>query len=93
MHREIKADSKNMNPIFTIGGIYNIKNPFFANRLELSEYKKLNISLIKEILDSINSKNMGKTYIGCLLEKFSNGNEIKSELKSESIVNLSLIHI
>ena len=30
---------------------------------------------------------MGKTYIGCLLEKFSNGNEIKSELKSESIVN------
>lgn len=87
LHREIKADSKNMNPIFAIGGIYNIKNPFFANRLELSEYKKLNISLIKEILDSINSKNMGKTYIGCLLEKFSNGNEIKSELKSESIVN------
>ena len=87
LHREIKADSKNMNPIFAIGGIYQIKNPFFANRLELSEYKKLNISLIKEILDSINSKNMGKTYIGCLLEKFSNGNEIKSELKSESIVN------
>lgn len=87
LHREIKADSKNMNPIFAIGGIYNIKNPFFANRLELSEYKKLNISLIKEILDSINSKNMGKTYIGCLLEKFSNGNEIKGELKSESIVN------
>lgn len=87
LHRKIKADSKNMNPIFAIGGIYNIKNPFFANRLELSEYKKLNISLIKEILDSINSKNMGKTYIGCLLEKFSNGNEIKSELKSESIVN------
>lgn len=87
LHREIKADSKNMNPIFAIGGIYNIKNPFFANRLELSEYKKLNISLIKEILDSINSKDMGKTYIGCLLGKFSNGNEIKSELKSESIVN------
>jgi CRISPR-associated protein Cst2 len=87
LHREIKADSKNMNPIFAIGGIYNIKNPFFANRLELSEYKKLNISLIKEILDSINSKDMGKTYIGCLLEKFSNRNEIKSELKSESIVN------
>lgn len=87
LHREIKADSKNMNPIFAIGGIYQIKNPFFANRLELSEYKKLNISLIKEILDSINSKDMGKTYIGCLLEKFSNGNEIKSELKSESIVN------
>ena len=64
LHREIKADSKNMNPIFAIGGIYNIKNPFFANRLELSEYKKLNISLIKEILDSINSKNMGKTYVG-----------------------------
>ena len=75
LHREIKADSKNMNPIFAIGGIYQIKNPFFANRLELSEYKKLNISLIKEILDSINSKDMGKTYIGCLLEK------------SESIVN------
>ena len=87
LHREIKADTKNMNPIFAIGGIYNIKNPFFANRLELSEYKKLNVSLINEILNSINSKNMGTTYIGCLLEKFSNGEEIKSELKSESIVN------
>lgn len=87
LHRDIKADSKNMNPIFAIGGIYNIKNPFFANRLELSEYKKLNVPLIKEILNSINSKNMGETYIGCLLEKFSNGEEIKSELKSESIVN------
>lgn len=87
LHRDIKADSKNMNPIFAIGGIYNIKNPFFANRLELSEYKKLNVSLINEILNSINSKNMGTTYIGCLLEKFSNGEEIKSELKSESIVN------
>lgn len=87
LHRDIKADSKNMNPIFAIGGIYNIKNPFFANRLELSEYKKLNVPLIKEILNSINSKNMGETYIGCLLEKFSNGEEIKSELKSESIVD------
>lgn len=87
LHREIKADSKNMNPIFAIGGIYNIKNPFFANRLELSEYKKLNVPLINEILNSINSKNMGETYIGCLLEKFSNGEEIKSELNSGSIVN------
>lgn len=87
LHRDIKADSKNMNPIFAIGGIYNIKNPFFANRLELSEYKKLNVPLIKEILNSINSKNMGETYIGCLLEKFSNGEEIKSELNSGSIVN------
>lgn len=87
LHREIKADSKNMNPIFAIGGIYNIKNPFFANRLELSEYKKLNVSLIKEILNSIDSKSMGTTYIGCLLEKFSNGDEIKSALNSESIVN------
>lgn len=87
LHRDIKADSKNMNPIFAIGGIYNIKNPFFANRLELSEYKKLNVPLIKEILNSINSKDMGETYIGCLLEKFSNGEEIKSELKSESIVD------
>ena len=53
MHREIKADSKNMNPIFAIGGIYNIKNPFFANRLELSEYKKLNISLIVKIWEKL----------------------------------------
>lgn len=87
LHRDIKADSKNMNPIFAIGGIYNIKNPFFANRLELSEYKKLNVPLIKEILNSIDSKNMGETYIGCLLEKFSNGEEIKSELNSGSIVD------
>lgn len=86
LNRDIKGRNENMNPIFAIGGVYNIKNPFFANRVELNGYRKLNVSLIKEILNSINGRNMGTTYIGCLLEKFSNGEEIKSELNSESIV-------
>lgn len=86
LNRKIKNRDENFNPIFAIGGIYNIKNPFFANRLEISEYKKLKVSLIKEILNSINSKKIGTTYIGCILEKFDNGNEIKSELNSISII-------
>ena len=53
LHREIKADSKNMNPIFAIGGIYNIKNPFFANRLELSEYKKLIVKIWEKLISDV----------------------------------------
>ena len=67
LHRDIKGRVENLNPIFAIGGVYDIKNPFFENRLELEEYKKLKISIIKDVLKSIDRLNT----------KFCNGDKEK----------------
>ena len=94
LHRDIKGRVENLNPIFAIGGIYDIKNPFFENRLELEEYKKLKISIIKDVLKSIDrlntkfcngDKENNKTYIGCISGKFINGKEIEDELSTIDI--------
>ena len=34
-YRDIKGRRENLSPIFAIGGVYDIKNPFFENRLKL----------------------------------------------------------
>ena len=94
LHRDIKGRVENLNPIFAIGGVYDIKNPFFENRLELEEYKKLKISIIKDVLKSIDrlntkfcngDKENNKTYIGCISGKFINGKEIENELSTIDI--------
>ena len=94
LHRDIKGRVENLNPIFAIGGVYDIKNPFFENRLELEEYKTLKISTIKNVLKSIDrlnnkygngEKENNKTYIGCILGKFTNGDKIKEELNTIEI--------
>ncbi|MEI0518652.1 type I-B CRISPR-associated protein Cas7/Cst2/DevR [Brachyspira murdochii] len=94
LHRDIKGRVENLNPIFAIGGVYDIKNPFFENRLELEEYKTLKISTIKNVLKSIDrlnnqygngEKENNKTYIGCILGKFTNGDKIKEELATIEI--------
>ncbi|KUJ90572.1 MAG: CRISPR-associated DevR family autoregulator [Thermoanaerobacter thermocopriae] len=35
LSREIKGRRENLNPLFVIGGLYPIKNPFFLNRIKL----------------------------------------------------------
>ena len=96
LHRNIKGRVENLNPIFAIGGVYDIKNPFFENRLELEEYKTLKISTIKDVLKSIDrlntkygrgDKENNKTYIGCLLGKFKNDEQMKNELNTTDISN------
>lgn len=96
LHRNIKGRVENLNPIFAIGGVYDIKNPFFENRLELEEYKTLKISAIKDVLKSIDrlntkfcngSKENNITHIGCILGKFTNGKEIKEELKTIDVAD------
>ena len=83
LYRDIRGRRENLTPIFIIGGVYNIKNPFFENRLKV-EKNKLIIETIKDTLkmDEEISKN---TICGLIDSIFSNTEEIKKELNPKSI--------
>ena len=86
LYRDIRGRRENLSPIFIIGGVYNIKNPFFENRLKV-EKNKLIVETIKDTLnmDEEISKN---TICGLIDSIFSNTEEIKKELKPKSVAEV-----
>ncbi|MCI1931546.1 MAG: type I-B CRISPR-associated protein Cas7/Cst2/DevR [Clostridia bacterium] len=82
LYRDIKGRRENLNPIFVMGGLYERKNPYFEDRLQIKK-GCLNIDLLKDIIQSCeDTKN--NTLIGCVKEKFGNPQEIEA-LGSESV--------
>ncbi|WP_333655052.1 type I-B CRISPR-associated protein Cas7/Cst2/DevR [Dissulfurispira sp.] len=82
LNREIKGRVENLNPLFVIGGIYDIKNPFFMGRLKL-EWKSVTPSIalnpIKETL-SVTFKGQvtgSNTYVGLVSGIWGNEDELK----------------
>ncbi len=60
LNREIKGRKERLTPIFLIGGVYDVKHPFFANAIYFSEQnQKLHFktSDIQRILDTYQSVN------------------------------------
>ncbi|MCU0286347.1 MAG: type I-B CRISPR-associated protein Cas7/Cst2/DevR [Acidobacteria bacterium] len=82
LYRDIKGRRENMSPMFIIGGVYDIKNPFFMNIIKLHDHK-LEVNRIKHTLDkdAVISEN---TIIGYVENTFANDHEI-TELKPVSI--------
>lgn len=83
LYRDIRGRRENLSPIFIIGGVYNIKNPFFENRLK-AEKNKLIIQTIKDTLN-IDEEIKNNTICGLIDSVFSNTEEIRKELNSKSI--------
>ena len=86
LYRDIRGRRENLSPIFIIGGVYNIKNPFFENRLKV-EKNKLIIETIKDTLkmDEEISKN---TICGLVDSIFTNTEEMKKELNPKSVAEV-----
>lgn len=84
LYRDIKGRRENLAPLFIIGGIYDIKNPFFMNGIKLLD-QKLAVNRIKSIIekDEIISE---KTLIGYVDNTFENDAEVK-QLGCDSIKN------
>lgn len=80
LYRDIKGRRENLSPIFSIGGVYNIKNPFFENRVK-SYNNKLNVEAIKNVI-ALDSEISENTKVGLIKGIFSNDDEIKNELKA-----------
>lgn len=74
LNREIKGRVESFNPLFAIGGVYNIKNPYFIGRIKLNEGNKINTEILKSTIENINEN----TDIGVLNGYFNN--DFKNEL-------------
>lgn len=83
LYRDIRGRRENLSPLFIIGGVYSIKNPFFENRLKVNK-NNLEIKTIKDILD-LDSEIKNNTICGLVDSIFSNTEEIKKELDAKTV--------
>lgn len=92
LNRDIKGRRENLNPIFTIGGIYSSGNPFFYNQLKLN-FSKDGVLIDEKIINSVLTTKLfdGKsvaenTSLGFVDGHFYNIDKI--QLKSEEKTNI-----
>ncbi|WP_163328703.1 type I-B CRISPR-associated protein Cas7/Cst2/DevR [Desulfurobacterium thermolithotrophum] len=85
LNRNIKGRMESLNPLFAIGGVYNVKNPFFLNRLKV-EYNKQSRKykvLVKPIESVLEMSFLGErvgdnTYVGIVEGYWDNEKGIKT---------------
>src|SRR5690625_6395824 len=87
LNREIRGRQENLAPLFIIGGIYPIPNPFFLGRIELQDGNddEINISLLK---DTLHSTALGMpikdvTHLGYVQGTFKNEDELNDLMKKD----------
>ena len=85
LNRNIRGRQENLSPLFVVGGMYDIANPFFLGRVKVEGDKngyKVSSDTIKEV---VNSTFLGKeltqsSYIGMVEGSFTNKDEFKDIL-------------
>ncbi|APT75251.1 CRISPR-associated protein [Marinitoga sp. 1135] len=85
LYRDIKGRREDLKPLFAIGGVYNIKNPFFQNLVEVKN-NKIKVEPLVSMLEYPEIKE--NTLCGVINGKFDNENEIKEKLNAISIPEL-----
>ena len=91
LYRDIRGRRENLSPIFIIGGVYNIKNPFFENRLRVSK-NNLDIDIILNTID-IDKEVKNNTVVGYIGNIFNNSKEIEEELKTKGLKPKSISEV
>lgn len=81
LNRNIRGRQENLSPLFVIGGIYDIANPFFLGRIKLENINgkyRINSEILKETLEmSILDKEIkSNTLIGIVDGVFENKGEL-----------------
>lgn len=77
LNRDIRGKRENLSPLFVIGGLYDVGNPFFYNRIKLS-FTKDKILLNEKLINGTSAiktleKTVGKqSMLGYLDGEFSN---------------------
>ncbi|WP_456455745.1 type I-B CRISPR-associated protein Cas7/Cst2/DevR [Thermovibrio sp.] len=97
LSREIKGRNENLAPLFVIGGIYSVKNPFFLERV-LIEYKpemrkyRLNTEIIADVCNlSFKGERVGNSSLVGYLKSFWDNDfeeELKEALKEGSVLSI-----
>jgi len=81
LYRDIKGRREDLKPLFIIGGVYDIKNPFFENIVDVKNNKILVDKLCSGIYDYIEKD----TVSGIVKEQFENDTEVEEKLKEKNI--------
>jgi len=89
LSRQIRGRYENLSPIFVIGGIYKVKNPFFMGCIGAKETEDSKLLLdINRLLDCkgiIPEKERDNTLCGLLSGFFVNEQEIREKLNCKSV--------
>lgn len=83
LHRDIKGRRENLSPVFAIGGVYDIKTPFFENRVKLVG-KNIDIQPLKNTLD-LDERVANNTNVAVVKGIFNNDTELEAELNTVSM--------
>ena len=86
LYRDIRGRREDLKPLFIIGGVYDIKNPFFENVVDVRNNKILVEKLTSGIYDFIEKD----TAAGIVKEQFENDTEIETELSKKNIKVLNV---
>lgn len=81
LSRDIRGRRENLSPIFIIGGVYDIKNPFFENRIHLNDGNTINLLPLLQTIE-LDDEIKNNTKVGLIKGIFSNDSEIEEKLKS-----------
>lgn len=89
LNREIRGRQENMSPLFIIGGLYPIANPFFLGRVALQNFNARLLD-VKQLASVLQQTALGKsvrecTKIGLVDGVFANENEIEELTDTISI--------
>lgn len=88
LYRDIRGKRENLSPLFVIGGLYDVGNPFFYNRIKLS-FTKDKVLVAADMLNNVLSvKTVDKavkeqTLVGYVAGEFTNIDEIGIEKKND----------
>lgn len=81
LYRDIRGRREDLKPLFVIGGVYDVKNPVFANVIDINN-KKINIDSIESVMFENIKQN---TKVGLIKGKFENDEEILEKLDAKSM--------
>ncbi len=96
LNRNIKGRMESLNPLFAIGGIYNVKNPYFLGKLKV-EFNKdirkysINTEILASTLDmKFNNKSVkSKTYIGYVNGYWANENNFRQLIENNRVLSIN----
>ena len=89
LSRQIRGRYENLSPIFVIGGIYKVKNPFFMGCISAKEAEDgkllLDINRLFDCKGIIPEEERDNTLCGLLSGFFANEQEIREKLNCKSV--------
>jgi CRISPR-associated protein Cst2 len=89
LSRQIRGRHENLSPIFVIGGIYKVKNPFFMGCISAMEVEGgklfLDVNRVLDCKGMIPEEQRGSTLCGLLSGYFVNEDKIREKLNCKSV--------